>query len=285
MNKLFFGIFILFSFWGCKQSPIEFPSDSVPKIVLYGFISPQGAKLNISQSTPFGQELFVDDVYLNDAIPVIQKADGEVLDTLVRIDGLGNYKFSKHVNIEANKSYLVKVFCEGFEPATTTIEIPKSMPSAISSTVVDRSSYSWSVSLDFDYFSDTYYLFQVDGFDVAGVKRPVRWQDNTDYEQSSCPYNWVDPLFFAHSSCLHNPNPTISTMIYKETTNWDTGERIALKKVKYRISVIDEKYKNIFEEIDGLLLGYVEPILTEGFVQGGYGFIVPFNSNTVDVYF
>ena len=284
MVKQLFWILILFSFWGCKQSPLGLPSDSAPKIVIYGFISPQGAKLNISQSAPLEQELYVDDVYLNNATPVIQNTDGEVLDTLVRVDSLGNYKFSKPVNLGANKSYLVSVFCDGFEPATTIIEIPKSMPTAISAMVVDLSSYSSSVSLDFDFFSDTYYLFQVDGFDGGGVKRPIRSQDITANEYNPCPDSWTRPLFFAHSSCLQYSNPTISTIIYKETTNWNTGEQVDLKKVKYSISVVDEKYKNIFERIDDLLLGYNEPILTEGFVQGGYGFVVPINSNSVEIY-
>jgi len=283
MTKHLLVIFSLFSFWGCTSSSIELPADSNPKIVLYGFISPQGAKLNISQSAPAGQELSLDGVFLNDAIPVIQKVDGEVLDTMVSIDDLGNYKFSKHLDLEANKLYVVKVFCDGFESATTIIEIPKSMPT-ISSTVVNLSMYTKIVNLDFDVIQDAYYLFQMDGYDGDGIQRPIDGEDNPSNEYNECPINWTQPLFFVQSSCLHNSNPRISTKIYNETTNWDTGERIALKKVKYRISYVDEKYKNIFERIDDLLLGYVEPILTEGFVEGGYGFIVPYNSSSVDVF-
>ncbi len=284
MNRIFLWTLILFLFWGCKQPSIELPSDSVPRIVLYGFISPQRAQLNISQSAPAGQDLSLDNVFLNEAIPILQKPNGEVLDTLVRVDSLGNYKFSKHVNIEATKTYVVKVLCDGFEPVTTTIEIPKSMPSEIVATAIERSSYTWGITLEFDYYLDTYYLFQVDGFDGTGVHRFIDGQNNPSNEYTPCPSSWVQPLFFAHSSCLQNSNPTISMKIYKKTRDWDTGDFIDLKKVQYRISVVDEKYRNIFQGIGDLLVGYTEPILTEGFVQGGYGFIVPYNAKLVDIY-
>lgn len=285
MKKYFFGFFILFTFFGCEQNPLGLPADTAPKIVLYGFISPQGAKLNVSQSAPSGQDLSLDEVYLNNAVPVFLNESGEILDTLRSIDAKGNYLFSKQVDVQANMTYKVKVFCDGFETAETIIKIPKPMASSIVATITNNTSYVVSFSLDFDYYQGMYYLFQVDGYDGGGEKRFVSGANNIDNEGSACPFNWALPLFFAHSSCLNSSSPTLSTTIGKRTTNNSTGEYIDLKKVKYRISVVDEKYKSVFERIDDLLLGYVEPILTEEFVQGGYGFIVPYNANMVDIYF
>jgi len=58
-----------------------------------------------------------------------------------------------------------------------------------------------------------------------------------------------------------------------------------LHKIRYAISLSDEKYKYLFDINEGVDLGYLEPKITETNVKGGYGVVLPLNISEVEVEF
>ncbi len=284
--KKVFCLFCILVFWGCEKV-VDLQYAATPaKIVLDGYISPQGSELFITRSTPAGKEMNRDSLFLNDALAILYQ-DSNPIDTFINIDTLGHFELSQNTSIVVGASYQIKVFAGGLGVASVDdLLIPEPIDS-LQMIFAPKTSDKGSIKVSFDAPDNSLFYVKVTGYGSMGLELPVASTFLSDVGE--CPATWTLPRYFCETRCLNIENPRVSFDFEYEAYNyhWKSYDDtyVYLHRIRYAISLSDKKYKNLFYVNEGFDLGFIEPKITETNVKDGYGVVLPLNMSQVEVEF
>lgn len=265
---------------GCYQEvDLSVPFEG-SKMVLDGYLTPQkGLDLWIKKTfDPYEHSEFGEHGYFVTHARVNIWQDGALIDSCREIEK-GHYRSFHPEKYEANAAYEVRITASEFpEVKVRDIHIPEE-------SLVEPDLFSFRLEKD---KKSAYLEVSFQNPDHYTVYEGKAYYDNHEINEVSMGPIYVDnpgpscdaDAIFISNRCkagkLFKSEYFID--LYKSTPGVWEEEFLPKEYVYFEVGQIDPRYKNYIEESDASDEPFIEPSLDAGNAEGGYGFILGWNT-------
>lgn len=279
LKNIFVLIIGIVLFSSCEKEKHPPYSNKTIQIVVQGEISSElGVEVMIGRALPAFVSLPLDSLVINDALVTLLE-DGVIVDTLVNIDSIGNYRLSKSVEIKNNHAYSLAVDADGL-PSVYSKSV-KVYDSCLTSWAAEYQSVSskegkLSVSFSCAPESDKELYLSVKAFGEGGIILPFRRYGPPSSDQE-CEFD--SGLNLLSSNCYDMANGELEFPFEKKVFSYLHDGMYDVKKLQLEFVT----YENTGEYYGGVsvgAIGFAEPNVTNSNIIGGYGY---FGSKNVKV--
>jgi len=277
---LFWFTFILLT--GCYQKvDLNVPFEG-SKMVLEGFLSPdKGLDLQIRKTfDPYAHTDFDEDRYLVTNARVSIYQEGILIDSC-RQTGNGRYLSLHPEMYRAGKVYEVQITTPGIQQVyVPDIRIPKE-------SLVSPDEFNFKMQEERYYLllsttilnPDHYAIFIGRSWHDSRAKNPLdTWIAMDEHIIDEC----EGDLLYVSNKCEAGSGFEVVFLSELKQSTIPGGDDVFLPKsyIHYEVGQVDPRYKDFINKSNASDEPFIEPTLDPGNVEGGYGFIVGWNTES-----
>ena len=281
INIKYILFFFIFFFISCEKEVRPPYSNKTIQIVVQGEISSElGVEVMVGRALPAFVSLPLDSLVINDALVTLIE-DGVIVDTLVNIDSVGQYRLSKPVDITTGHTYSLAVEADG-------------LPSVYSQgvKVYDSCLLNWGAG--YTYISNEEGLLEASfscnpqlnmnlylrtsALGIGDITLPFR-HFGAPVEDGECELIYGGTSYLS-SSCYDMNDGKVAYSFEKKVFSYLHDGEYDVKKIRLEfISTVDDG--EYYGGVSVGNIGFEEPRLTNSNIIGGFGFFYPKSSKVI----